>query len=80
MSRVRTTSCRSSQTQSPVNLADVLNTFQPDVRAQLYNMLDQLGNGLQDRGAYLRRAFALLAPFLQVAGNAAGQLAVSARP
>jgi ABC-type transporter Mla subunit MlaD len=65
-----------SQTQSPVNLAEVLNTFQPDVRTQLYNMLDQLGNGLQDRGADLRRAFALLAPFLQVAGSASQQLAV----
>jgi ABC-type transporter Mla subunit MlaD len=67
-----------SQTQSPVNLADVLNTFQPDVRTQLYNLLDQLGNGLADRGADLRRAFVLLAPFLKVAGNVSQQLAVRA--
>src|SRR5205807_620419 len=67
-----------SQTQSPINVADVLNTFKPDVRTQLYTMFDQLGNGLQDRGADLRRAFVLLAPFLQIAGNVSKQLAVRA--
>jgi ABC-type transporter Mla subunit MlaD len=64
------------QTQSPVNLADVLNTFKPDVRTQLYNMIDQFGNGLADRGTALRRAFVLLAPFLRVAGNVSNQLAI----
>jgi ABC-type transporter Mla subunit MlaD len=64
-----------SQTQSPTNLAAVLSTFQPDVRAQLYNLIDQLGNGLADRGADIRRTFVLLAPFLQIAGNASHQLA-----
>jgi ABC-type transporter Mla subunit MlaD len=64
-----------SQTHSPTNLAEVLNTFQPDVRAQLYNVIDQLGNGLADRGAALRRTFVLLAPFLNVAGNVSRQLA-----
>jgi len=67
-----------SQTQSPTNLADVLNAFQPDVRTQLYNMLDQLGNGLADRGADLRRAFVLLVPFLKVAGSVSEQLATRA--
>ena len=67
-----------SQTQSPVNLSAVLNTFQPDVRTQLYNLLDQFGNGLADRGYDLKRAFALLAPFIQTAGNIANQLAVRA--
>jgi ABC-type transporter Mla subunit MlaD len=67
-----------SQTQSPVNLADVLNTFGPDVRTQLYNLIDQFGNGLADHGVDLRRAFVLLAPFLQVAGNVSHQLAVRA--
>jgi ABC-type transporter Mla subunit MlaD len=65
-----------SQTQSPTNLAEVLNTFQPDVRTQLYNLIDQLGNGLADRGADLRQTFVLLAPFLQIAGNVSRQLAV----
>jgi phospholipid/cholesterol/gamma-HCH transport system substrate-binding protein len=63
------------QTQSPTNLAEVLNTFQPDVRAQMYNVIDQLGNGLADRGADLRRTFVLLAPFLKIAGNVSRQLA-----
>jgi phospholipid/cholesterol/gamma-HCH transport system substrate-binding protein len=65
-----------SQTQSPVNLAAVLNTFQPDVRTQMYNMFDQLGNGLADRGANLRQAFVELEPFLQIAGNVSRQLAI----
>jgi ABC-type transporter Mla subunit MlaD len=64
-----------SQTQSPVNLSAVLNVFQPDVRTQMYNLLDQFGNGLADRGYALKRAFTLLAPFIQVAGNIANQLA-----
>jgi phospholipid/cholesterol/gamma-HCH transport system substrate-binding protein len=64
------------QTHSPTNLADVLNTFQPDVRDQLNNILDDAGNGLADRGADLKRAFALLAPLLSIAGNVSQQLAV----
>lgn len=67
-----------NQTQSPVNLANVLNAFQPDVRTQLNNLLDQLGNGLQDRGQDLRQAFITLAPFLRIAGNLSHQLAVRA--
>ena len=65
-----------SQTTSPTNLADVLNAFQPDVRTQMYNLIDQLGNGLADRGSYLKQAFVELAPFLKIAGTVAGQLAV----
>lgn len=64
-----------SLTQSPTNLADVLNLFQPDVRAQLNTMLNQFGNGLAGRGGDLRAAFVQLAPFLNIAGNVAGQLA-----
>jgi phospholipid/cholesterol/gamma-HCH transport system substrate-binding protein len=64
-----------SQTASPVNLADVLDTFSPGVRAALTTMLDQFGNGLADHGADLRRAFSALAPFLTVAGRVAAQLA-----
>jgi ABC-type transporter Mla subunit MlaD len=65
-----------SQTESPVNLADVLDAFQPDVRSHMYELIDQLGNGLQDRGAALRQAFVDLEPFVQVAGNVSRQLAV----
>jgi ABC-type transporter Mla subunit MlaD len=67
-----------SQTTSPVNAAEVLNVFEPGVRAHLYDILDQLGNGLQDRGAYLREAFIQLAPFLKIAGQVSQQLAVRA--
>lgn len=68
----------SSQTVSPVNLSAVMDIFQPDVRTQLYNLLDQFGNGLADRGYALKRAFTLIAPFVKVAGNVANQLAVRA--
>jgi ABC-type transporter Mla subunit MlaD len=67
------------QTQSPVNLADVLDTFQPGVQAHLYDLVDQLGNGLQDRGAALRQAFVNLEPFLRMAGNISNQLAQRAQ-
>jgi ABC-type transporter Mla subunit MlaD len=67
-----------NQTTSPVNAAEVLNVFEPNVRAHLYNVLDELGNGLQDRGAMLRRAFADLAPLLSVAQRVSQQLAVRA--
>jgi ABC-type transporter Mla subunit MlaD len=63
------------QTHSPTNLADVLDTFQPDVRNQLNNILNDAGNGLADRGADLKQAFALLAPLLSIAGNVSHQLA-----
>jgi ABC-type transporter Mla subunit MlaD len=66
------------QTQSPVSISDVLNVFQPGVRAHMYNVLNQLGNGLQDRGAMLRRAFVDLAPLLRIAGRVSDQLAVRA--
>ena len=66
------------QTTSPTNLADVLNAFQPDVRTQMYNLIDQLGNGLGRPRRHLKRAFVLLAPFLKIAGNVAGQLGVRA--
>jgi ABC-type transporter Mla subunit MlaD len=67
-----------NQTTSPVNLSAVMNIFQPDVRTQLYNLLDQFGNGLSDRGYMLKKAFALAAPFIKIAGNVANQLAVRA--
>jgi len=67
------------QTQSPVNLSEVLDVFSPSVRAHLYAVLDQLGNGLQDRGAMLRRAFIDLAPLLRIAGQVSDQLAVRAQ-
>jgi ABC-type transporter Mla subunit MlaD len=66
------------QTHSPVNLAGVLNLFQPGVRAHMHDLINQLGNGLADRGADLRQAFINLAPLLKIAGNVAQQLAARA--
>jgi virulence factor Mce-like protein len=67
------------QTQSPVNAADILDTFTPGVRAHLDDILDQLGNGLADRGTMLRQAFIQLAPFLKITGQVAEQFAARAQ-
>lgn len=66
------------QTTSPVNVAEVLDVFEPGVRAHMYDVLNELGNGLADRGAMLREAFVDLAPLLQIAGKVSDQLAVRA--
>jgi ABC-type transporter Mla subunit MlaD len=68
----------STQTQSSVNVDDVLNTFRSDERVRLRALLNNLGNGLKDRGAGLRTAFVQLVPLLQVAGRISDQLAVRA--
>jgi ABC-type transporter Mla subunit MlaD len=65
----------SSQTATVVHVDDVLNVFQADVRARLRVMLDQLGNGLQDRGAALRQAFVKVAPFVDAARRLTQQVA-----
>lgn len=63
------------QATSPVHVGDVLNVFRADVRDRLSQMLDNLGNGLEDRGARLRTAFSEFVPFLQTAGRISEQLA-----
>ncbi|MCW3014766.1 MAG: hypothetical protein JWO02_1858 [Solirubrobacterales bacterium] len=63
------------RTASSVRVDDVLNVFQPDVRARVRLLLDGLGNGLVDRGRSLRTAFVELTPLLKVAGNLSRQLA-----
>jgi ABC-type transporter Mla subunit MlaD len=63
------------QTDLPVPVADVLNTFQPAVRARLQSLLDELGNGLSDRGRSLGTAFVQLTPLLRAADRVAVQLA-----
>jgi ABC-type transporter Mla subunit MlaD len=65
-----------SQVDVPVNVADVLNVFRANTRQRLRTLLDQLGNGLSDRGASLRAAFAQAVPLLKVAGNVSHQVAV----
>jgi phospholipid/cholesterol/gamma-HCH transport system substrate-binding protein len=63
------------QTVTGVNVSDVLQVFEPGVRAHLANLLDQLGVGLEDRGAGLRELFAELGPFITTVGRLSDQLA-----
>jgi ABC-type transporter Mla subunit MlaD len=63
------------QTDTSVNLDDVLDVFGADTRASLRTMLDNLGNGLSDRGASLREGFVDAVPFIEVAGRLSAQLA-----
>jgi virulence factor Mce-like protein len=65
----------SSRVDTSVNIDDVLNVFQPNTRQSFRMLLDQLGNGLHDRGARLRTAFVELTPLLQVAARIANQVA-----
>lgn len=64
-----------SQTEMPVNIDDVLNMFKPTVRLRLRSLLDDLGNGMADRGRSLRAIFVQAAPFVETAGQLSGQLA-----
>jgi virulence factor Mce-like protein len=63
------------QTSTAVNVDEVLGVFGAGTRARLRALLDNLGNGLRDRGAALRTAFAQLAPFVRTAGAISQQLA-----
>jgi len=63
-----------TQTQTPVNISDVLNTFGPSTRVRLRTLLDQLGNGMEDRGRSLQHIFVEAAPFIRVAGDIAAQV------
>ncbi|WP_354698940.1 hypothetical protein DSM112329_04639 [Paraconexibacter sp. AEG42_29] len=63
------------RTAVPVGIDEVLNVFQAPVRNRLNTLLDELGNGLQDRGARLRAAFAEFVPFIDNVGRVSRQLA-----
>jgi virulence factor Mce-like protein len=65
-----------SQTVSQVDVGQVLDVFQPNVRLHLREMLDNLGNGLRDRGASLREAFIELMPLLETTDRVAQQLSL----
>jgi virulence factor Mce-like protein len=62
------------QTDSPVDIANVLNTFDTDTRKRLAALTDDFGEGVGGHGEELRRAFAALAPFLRTAGRLAGAM------
>lgn len=67
------------QTETAVNVADVLQIFSPATRERLTRLLAELGGGLDDRGEDLREAFARVAPFVEVAGRLSDQLARRAK-
>ena len=56
---------QASQTQTPVNVADVLNTFSEPIRLRLQELLGELATGLSPAGgAQLRTAFGEIAALL----------------
>jgi virulence factor Mce-like protein len=66
----------SSDTSSPVEVGEVLDIFQPNTRAYLGDLLNQLGAGLGGRGgADLKAAFVAIAPFLSNANRLSAALA-----
>jgi ABC-type transporter Mla subunit MlaD len=69
---------RTSQTSTSVNISAVLSAFQPDTRAHLRTLLNELGQGLADKGAALRESFVELGPLIAVVGRLSDQLAARA--
>jgi ABC-type transporter Mla subunit MlaD len=60
---------------SPVAIGAILDALDPNTRAHLTTLLDQLGIGLSDGGAKLRASFEAIAPFLVVAKQMSSALA-----
>jgi phospholipid/cholesterol/gamma-HCH transport system substrate-binding protein len=67
-----------SSTRVGENVAQVLQTFEPDVRASLATLLDGFGGGLDGHGDDLRAAFVALAPTLDAAGDLTAELGARA--
>jgi ABC-type transporter Mla subunit MlaD len=65
-----------SQTQSPVQIGQVIDIFDASVRPRVIATIDALGQGLGDHGAQLRQALIELAPFLQAAQRFARETAI----
>lgn len=65
-----------SQTTTSVSVPEVLDTFGANQRLYFHTLLDQLGNGMADRGVSLRAAFAAAVPLIQGAGRLTEQLAI----
>lgn len=62
------------QTAVGVSINDVLGVFRAPERAALGTLIDQLGNGMADRGARLRALLVELEPLLDAARSATQQL------
>jgi len=65
-----------AQTQSPVQIGQVIDIFDAAVRPRVTATIDALGQGLGDHGAQLRQALIELAPFLQAAQRLARETAI----
>jgi virulence factor Mce-like protein len=65
-----------SQTKAAVTVPEVLDTLQPPEREAFTALLDQLGNGMDDGGVRLQRAFVAVVPFLEAAGTLTHQIAL----
>ena len=63
------------QTQSPVQIGNVLDEFDQPTRANLATLLNQLGRGLDDGGEDLRWAFTEMTPFFHSATRVLDALA-----
>jgi virulence factor Mce-like protein len=57
----------SKQTETPVDISRVLDTFDEDTRTHLNTLLHELATGLAGNGQDLKAAFAEVAPFLHAA-------------
>ncbi|MCW3016199.1 MAG: hypothetical protein JWO02_3291 [Solirubrobacterales bacterium] len=68
----------SSQTETPVNISDVLNVLRPNVRVRLRTLLDDLGNGMHDQGRSLRAILTEALPFIRSAGMLSRELSARA--
>jgi ABC-type transporter Mla subunit MlaD len=68
-----------SRTRTPVEISDVVDVFDADVRPQMARAIAGLGRGLRDRGAQLRGALTELAPFLVAARRLTTEAALRAR-
>lgn len=64
-----------AQTQSPVQIGQVIDIFDASVRPRVTAAIDALGQGLGDRGVQLREALVELAPFLRAAQRLADETA-----
>lgn len=64
----------SQNVRTGIQVEDIMQSLDSDVRGHLAIVLDQLGRGLHDRGASLREAFVQVAPLLETAGRLSDQL------
>jgi ABC-type transporter Mla subunit MlaD len=67
-----------SQTSTPVDLDQVMDTFDPDTRARTSELLGELGTGLDGQGQNVNQTLGEAPGFMQNLGSVAG--AINSRP